>query len=176
VNGHALHLAINHFPIVLSIVGAAAALVAFVTRRRSALLYALTTMIAAGVTAYPAQFTGERAEDAVESRWYVDDAVIHEHEESGERATLILVIGGVVAAVALYLVVRSPREAMPGMAMLTTILVLSVSGAVAAGLTGWRGGAIVSRNARLSGGVEAPRDSARVLPDSGVGHDAHDGH
>ena len=137
MNGHALHLAINHFPIVLSIVAAAAALIAFVTRRRAALLYALTTMIVAGASAYPVLLTGERAEDAVESRWYVNEDVVHAHEESGERATWILVFGAAVAAGALYLVTHTPREAVPGMAMLTVIVVVSVSGAVAAGFTGW---------------------------------------
>jgi hypothetical protein len=165
VNGHSLHLAINHFPIVLAIVGAAAMLAAFVTRRRAVLLYALTTMIAAGASAYPAQWSGERAEDAVESRWYVEKNAIHAHEESAERTTWILVLGGLVAGVSLHRVVRSPREMMPGMTMLTVMLLMSVSGAVAAGFTGWQGGAIVSRNVRL--GQPA---------DTGATHESHDGH
>ena len=166
MNGHWLHLSINHFPIVLSIVGALAALVAFVTRRRAALLYALVTMVAAGLTSYPAQFTGEYAEEAVEHRWYVDESAIHAHEEAGERATWILIAGGVAAAIGMYVVLRAPREATPSALLLTLMLVLSVSGAVAAGYTGWQGGKIVSRNERLGAG-SAPSDSASLHDHSG---------
>lgn len=164
MDGQALHLAINHFPIILAVVGTAAALLAFVTRKRGVLLYALATLTLAGLSSYPAVLSGDEAEEVLEKRWFIDKAQIREHEESADISNILLLITGVVSAVAWYRVLRSPREAAPATWMLALIVVLGLSSSASVAYTSWEGGFILSKNEKLkgpppAGGVPAPASS-----------------
>jgi hypothetical protein len=149
MDGQALHLAINHFPVILAVVGTAAVVLAFLTRRRGVLVYALATLTLAGLSSYPAILTGDEAEEVVESRWFIDKAQIHEHEEAADVANVLLVVTGVVCAACWYRVLRAPREAAPATWMLSVVLVLSLSATASVAYTSWLGGYIVSKNERL---------------------------
>lgn len=96
------HLRINHFPIVMGVLGAGATVLALVWRRRAAWRYALITLILAALTAYPAVFTGSRAEDETRKHWFVERGSWHEHEESAELAMWVMLVTGLVAAYALW--------------------------------------------------------------------------
>lgn len=156
MDAHAWHLMLNHFPVILSMVGAVAAIVAFATRRRGALLYALVTLTMAGVSSYPALRSGHAAEDIIEKRWYVDRDELDEHHESGERTNIILIATGIVSAVALWHTLRTVREAKPGLALLTVVAVLGIASAVSATLTSWEGGFIVLKNPALVNSPNPP--------------------
>src|SRR5262245_33887239 len=109
MDGHAWHLMLNHFPVILSMVGAAAAVVAFLTRRRSVLLYALVTLTLAGLSSYPVLRTGHAAQELLKERWYVDRDELDEHHDSGERTHLILLATGIVSGAALWRTLRTVR-------------------------------------------------------------------
>ena len=111
-----LHILVNHFPIVLSILGAAAAVASFIWRRRSVWLYAVATLTLAGLSAYPVMLTGHEAEESMEKMNYVTRRAIHDHEEAGELATYVMLGTGVVSAIAWWLAVRrdAPRDAPRG--------------------------------------------------------------
>lgn len=64
------HMIINHFPIILGVMGAAAAVLGLLVPRRGVWLYALASLTLAALSAYPAVFTGERAEHVLEEAWY----------------------------------------------------------------------------------------------------------
>ena len=151
MDGQALHLAVNHFPIILALVGAAAALLAFVTRKRGVLLYALATLTLAGLASYPTVLTGDEAEEVLEKRWFIDKAQIKDHEESADISNILLLITGVVSAACWYRVLRSPREAAPATWMLALIEGLGLSSAGSVAYTSWEGGFIVSKNEKLKG-------------------------
>ncbi len=151
MDGQALHLAVNHFPIILALVGTAAALLAFVTRKRGVLLYALATLALAGLASYPTVLTGDEAEEVLEKRWFIEKAQIKEHEESADISNILLIITGVVSAACWYRVLRSPREAAPATWMLALIVVLGVSSSVSVAYTSWEGGFILSKNEKLKG-------------------------
>ena len=93
-----LHLLVNHFPIVLAIVGAAAAVLGLFVQRRAVWLYAAASLTLAGVSVYPVMLTGHRAEEIVEKRWYASRPAIREHEEAAELATWVTLAAGVVSA------------------------------------------------------------------------------
>ena len=151
MDGQALHLAVNHFPIILALVGTAAALLAFLSRRRGVLLYALATLTLAGLASYPVVLTGDQAEEVLEERWFIDKAQIEEHEESADISNILLIVTGVVSAVCWYRVLRSPREAAPATWMLALIVVLGLSSSGSVAYTAWEGGFIVSKNEKLKG-------------------------
>ena len=56
-----LHLLVNHFPVVLSVVGTGSLLLALVTRRRDLWRHATLTLLLAGIAAIPAKRTGHAA-------------------------------------------------------------------------------------------------------------------
>ncbi|MHB0948889.1 MAG: hypothetical protein ACYC3Q_16385 [Gemmatimonadaceae bacterium] len=96
------HLRINHFPIVLGVLGAAATVLALAWRRRAAWRYALITLIVAAITVYPAVFTGTRAEGETRKHWFVERGSWKDHEEAGELAMWIMLATGGLAAYALW--------------------------------------------------------------------------
>ena len=65
-----LHIVVNHFPIILCVVGTVAALLALALQKRALWVYSAASITIAGLTVYPVVFNGERAEDIVERRAY----------------------------------------------------------------------------------------------------------
>jgi uncharacterized membrane protein len=152
---------INHFPVILSLVGATAAVAAFATRRRSVLLYALVTLTLAGLSVYPALRTGHAAAELIKERWYVDRDELDEHHESGERTNIVLIATGVISALALWRTLRTVREAKPGLGLLAVIAVLGIASAVSVAMTSWEGGFIALKNPALVNSVK-PSGTARA--------------
>jgi uncharacterized membrane protein len=173
MDAEAVHLAINHLPVVLSLVGAVAALIAFVSRRRSVLLYALATLTLAGLSSYPALATGHAAAELIEHRWYVDRAQIRLHHETAENANLLMLGTGALAVVAWWLVLRSPREAKPGTPLMAAVLLAGVCSATAMGWTSWQGGYIVSKNGRLVRSSSPAANPAAAPMPPGMDHSRH---
>lgn len=142
------HLMVNHFPIMLGLVAAAAVLAALATRREFFWLYAYVTAILGGVSACFAYFTGDQAGDIARHYWYVNRPEIHDHEDAALWTLLILIAAGLAAIWALYR--RHPR-------VRAIFSVLVLAGAVSAAITGWEGGKIVH---------ESPKLLPRVRPDT----------
>jgi uncharacterized membrane protein len=138
-----LHLRSNHFPIVLGLLGTAALVVALITRRTLWLRYAQITLILAGISAPVAFFTGREAEEHTEHTWYIDRHEVHDHEEAGEKATILLVITGIIAAISVW----KDKKA------LQIVLLLAALGSSAlVTFAGLEGGKVVHENAKLEAG------------------------
>ncbi|HEX2780818.1 MAG TPA: hypothetical protein VHM30_15055 [Gemmatimonadaceae bacterium] len=103
-----LHVMINHFPVILAVVGTFFAIVAFFVRRRGVWQYATATLALAGLAAVPTFFTGEPAEDGLRDAWYISRRAIHTHEEAGDFALWTLLAAGLIAAYAWWRL-RAPR-------------------------------------------------------------------
>jgi len=138
-----LHLAVNHFPVTLGVVGALAALAAAATRRERVWRFATTTMILAALAAPAAYGTGLLAEGIVEEAPYADEAAIEEHEEIALVALLALLAAG---GAAVFARVR-PR----GRARLL-FLATSLAAAAVTGYTAFQGGEIVHESPALRTG------------------------
>lgn len=175
------HLLVNHFSVILTYVGLAAALLAMVVRRRRALwLYAVATLTLAGLAAYPAVFTGTRAVTVMEKQWYVEEAVVDEHEVAGERAQWILLAMGALAAYSWWRMTRSRGESgspssagdalardLP-IALRTGVVVAALMGAGAVAYAAYEGGFIVHKATKLAApsGAELPAAALPVRADS----------
>jgi uncharacterized membrane protein len=106
-----VHLLVNHFPVVLSLLGLAAVALAVLTRKRTVWLYALATLALAAISAPVATKTGDEGEDAAEHLAGVSRRAIHEHEEAAELATYIMLATGLAAAYGWWRLSRAGAEA-----------------------------------------------------------------
>lgn len=139
-----LHLMVNHFPVVLGVVGAGGAVLALLTKRDVVATYAAVTLVLAGLSAPMALLTGDQAEDEAEKVWFVTEDAIHEHEERAELAMWLSIATGVLAAVSL--VRPNPRWRLGA-----SLLALIAAGAM--GAAAFEGGKIVHDNPRLEKSV-----------------------
>lgn len=161
MDGTHLHLLINHLPVIGSALAAMLLVVAVAlpALRRGLLVGGVMIVVASGVGAAIALNTGETAEEAVEGLPGVTEALIHEHEERAELAT---VLAGITAVAGLGVFFLAGRRADPpawapaalGAAALVTF------GAMA--WTGYAGGQIRHTEIRGEGAlVSAPAEGPR---------------
>src|SRR5947208_4318848 len=107
------HTIVNHFPIILSVVGCAVLLLALVTRRRGAWLYALATLTLAGLAAYPTFFSGDQAARALRNTWYIERTMVREHDAAAGYALWTLLIAGAMSAYAWWRMLRINGDLLP---------------------------------------------------------------
>ena len=162
-----LHLLVNHFPIVLAVVGAIAAIVALFSGHRSTWAFALGALFLAGVTVYPAAFTGEQAEHVMEKAWFIDKARLEAHEDAAQLALWSTLASGLLAALAMW---RERTAYTGGRTVLAAPTwlraVIAISGLVSAALLGrtaWAAGYLVHKADKLT---TAPTTTAPTPHDS----------
>lgn len=144
-----LHTLINHFPIILIVMAATAAVVALFSGRRSIWLYALATLTLAGLSSFPAFFSGDKASDVMRNKWYVVPEMIHEHEEAAEVALWILLIAGVIGAYAWWRQVRRDRDTLLPRWLRLIVVVAALAGAGTVAFAAYDGGKIVHESPKL---------------------------
>ena len=102
-----LHILINHFPVILTIVGTAALLLAMIVRTRGGWLYATATLALAGVAVIPTFLTGDPAAEQLHDTWWVTREAIEAHGDAADFALWGLSIMGLIAAYAWWRAWRS---------------------------------------------------------------------
>jgi uncharacterized membrane protein len=157
---------VNHFPVILAVVGTFAIVLAMLRGRRASWLYGTISLALAALTVIPTYFSGEPAEKALHRPWYIARGVIHTHEDAAKISAILVVLAGLVAVIAWRRLVRYPREVkMPG-ALRTALLLTSVAASVSIGYASWLGGRIMHDAPALQGpapaGYVAPGTSAPV--------------
>jgi uncharacterized membrane protein len=161
-----VHLALNHLPMGLALVGVP--LLGIALWRRSSELKAVGSLllILAAVAAVPTFLSGEPAEEIVEHLPGVSKDVIHGHEESGEIA---LIWSGVLGALVLgAMCFERFKRPLPSSVWWGLVLM----GAVCLGIfvrTAHLGGLIRHEEIRGATGMEFPADSGGLrarIPDS----------
>lgn len=138
-NGAQIHLLVNHLPVIGFVISVLALATASLMNSIDVRRFVLGLTLITGLSSLPALWSGESAEEMIEHLPGVDEALIHEHEEAAELATLLAVITSAAAAGALILQVRNPnslRKTLPG------VFVLSLVALVAMGNTAHEGGKI----------------------------------
>lgn len=102
MNAAHLHLLVNHLPILGILFGLFVLIAGLLLNQTLIRRVALVGLIVAGVSALPANKTGEEAEEIVEHLEGVSHDLIHEHEEKAEA--FLLVAGGLalLSAVGLW--------------------------------------------------------------------------
>lgn len=170
LNGYALdwphiHILMNHFPVILAVMGALAALLGMVRGRRGIWMYASATLTLAALTTIPTYFTGEPAADALNHPWYIARTSINTHQDAALIAALLTGLAGLVAVFAWRRLVRYPREVtLPG-GLRAAVVITAVAAAAMMGYASWLGGQIVHDAPGLKGPAPAPAPApAQSLP------------
>lgn len=140
MNAAHVHLLFNHLPIVGGIIGTLILIAGFLLKNNSVVKQtALGVFIFSAITALPAFFSGEGAEEVVESIAGISHNTIETHEDIG-KLFLILIIGlGVLSAVTLFATLRKHQASR---LLYIVVLVVGLAGCVVAQRVGTSGGEI----------------------------------
>jgi uncharacterized membrane protein len=149
-----VHILINHFPVVLSVVAFVAALGAVIMHRRALWLTAMGMLTVAALVVYPVHFTGDQADHALRDPWYIKSGVIHAHDDAAGIATYIILLAGVIAAYGWWRALKRRDEIIP-VWIRAAVLVGSLAGFGSVAYAAYLGGKII-HDAPILGLPEAP--------------------
>ncbi len=151
-----LHLLINHFPIVGTIIGTFIMLFALVKKEKNLQRAVLVLWVVLAALSPLVMNTGEEAEHKVEEMAGISDDSIHEHEEAAEYAYWLMIGLGVISLAALAL------HKMGSDILLATKIsfVISLFAATAMVRTGYLGGLIRH--------IEVPITSSTIQADAAI--------
>src|SRR5215471_17584871 len=144
-----IHTLVNHFPIVLTVVGTAVLVLALITKRPGLWIYALATLTLAGLAIYPTYFTGDEAADAQRQTWYIVRSMVREHDESAGWALGTVLPMGAAAAYAWWRMLRREVTGLPPRWLRVVVAVLAVLGLAIVIRTAYLGGKIVHESPKL---------------------------
>jgi uncharacterized membrane protein len=166
-----IHLMVNHFPIILTMAGTVAAVIALATRRRVVWLYAVATLTIAALTVYPVHLTGDLAAHVMKHKWYVVKDAVEAHDDFSGITMWVMLVTGALSAFAWWRLVRQGGdEPAPGWLRLL-IVVGALAGTGTGAYTAYLGGEIVYGSPRLltaptaspAGSVGATQPSAGAV-------------
>ena len=103
MNDAHLHMVVNHFPIIGTILGLGILITGLILKNNSVKSTAYVLFVVAAIFALFSMGTGEGAEELVEDMPSIGKEIIHEHEEMAEKLALVLYALGVVSLAGLYL-------------------------------------------------------------------------
>lgn len=139
MNDAHLHLLVNHFPIIGTILGLGILITGMLLKNKSVKNTAYILFIVAAIFAAFSMGTGEGAEELVEDLPSIGKQIIHEHEEIAEKFAIIMYLNGFLGLLTLYTSIKNHKLA-------TTFsyitLVLAIIAAVFAKSVGTSGGEI----------------------------------
>ena len=133
-----LHLLINHFPIIGSIIGLGLLLVSFFGKNKDLRRASYITFVGIALITIPAFISGFGAQQMINGPG-VSDALIRRHESSALLSMWFMVITGAVALVGLW---QAQRTGQPPRGNVAAVLIFSVLAVVLLGRTGNTGGDI----------------------------------
>lgn len=111
MNDAHLHMVVNHFPIIGTILGLGILITGMVLKNKSVQNTAYVLFIVAAIFAAFSMGTGEGAEELVEDMPSVGKEIIHEHEEMAEKLALVLYALGVISLAGLFLDYKNHSKA-----------------------------------------------------------------
>jgi hypothetical protein len=149
-----LHLMLNHVPVVGAAVVLLFMVVGLLRKSRDLTITAMILGVLVAASAPIVKETGEGAEHQVEKSAWFNDSLLEEHEERADKATIVLILSGVIGAVGVFLS-RGGRPEKPVISYAFTAFLAAATGLMA--WTALAGGAI--RHDELRPGVVLPANS-----------------
>ncbi|MBK7786357.1 MAG: hypothetical protein KA180_02705 [Gemmatimonadales bacterium] len=166
-----LHLMFNHLPVLGTPLVLALLLWGLFRRSRDVQRTALGAAVIVAALSYPVFLTGEPAEERVEDAAWMQERMVHEHEERAEAALIAIMITGAVALVTLWQS-RGDRPVTIGLTGLTAAGLLA-----SAGLFGWAAlaGGVIRHDEIRAGTALAPPAAEQPADGPGAGGGDDDG-
>lgn len=138
-----LHTLVNHFPIVLTVVGALTIFLGLLIPRRGIWLYGLASLTLAGLLIYPAWLSGDKAGDMLHDAWYIQPGAIHRHSQAADITVWIVIVAGVLSLIAWLTVARMNEAVSPARWLRAVLGIVALVALCAVAYTGYLGGKIV---------------------------------
>jgi len=153
MNAAQIHLALNHAPLFLSILGGGILILGMIKKNESFKNLSLYFLVVAAIFTAPVFLTGEGTEELVEHLPAVNKTAIERHEDMAKISLIVIIITGAIALTGLILRKKS------GFAKIAFIaaLVLSLASFGTMAQTAHLGGLI--RHSELQNGVAAVNGS-----------------
>lgn len=139
MNDAHLHMVVNHFPIVGTIVAIGILIAGLLNKNQSIINTAYVLFIIGAVFGILSMNTGEGAEELVEDMPGIGWKIIHEHEELAEKMALLLDVLGILSLVGFYFQYKNnPKQKLVSY----LLLVLSIASLFVIQKVGTSGGEI----------------------------------
>lgn len=158
MNAAQIHLALTHLPVVTALLAAVTLAVGALWRHAATRHFGLALLVVAGLTAIPTQMSGEGAEEVVEDRPGVSEAMIDRHEDAAGVALALTVLGGAIAAGTLIAGRLGRQRATQ--ALFAAALAMSLADTAALAWVAHLGGEIRHEEIRAGGAAAAGGESA----------------
>ena len=154
MDGTHVHLLLNHFPIIGTLIGTLLLIYSFLKKEIKIQQISLAIIFVMAALAIPVFLTGETAEEAVENLPGVMKSVIHEHEEASEVAFWVMMATGLLALISIGMQMLETGFAKT-LIIITLILSIVSSGLMAR--AGYLGGQI--RHTEITGNQTAVQNT-----------------
>ncbi len=126
MNDAHLHMVVNHFPIIGTILGLGVLIAGMVLKKISVKNTAYYLFVVAAVFAAFSIATGEGAEELVEDMPSVGKQIIHEHEEMAENFAVVMYVLGFCSLLGIYFDYKNHVKAKLVAAVTLIIAIVSV--------------------------------------------------
>ena len=103
MNSAQIHLALNHMPLLLSLLGGILLIIGMIKKNASFKSLSLYLLVAAALFTAPVYLTGEGTEEMVEHLTGVNESAIEKHEDMAKITMVIIAITGVISLIGLFL-------------------------------------------------------------------------
>ncbi len=159
MNDAHLHLLVNHFPIVGTILGLGVLMAGMISKKDAVKNTANYLFIVGALFALASIATGDGAAELVEDMPNVGHKIIHEHEEMAENFAVVMYILGLCSLLGIYFNHKNHVKAK----LVTSItLIIAVVAVVFSTLVGTSGGEIRHTEIRTDS-LSAPIDSINPI-------------
>jgi uncharacterized membrane protein len=103
MNAAQIHLALNHAPLFLSIIGGGILISGMIKKNESYKSLSLYLLVAAALLTIPVFLTGEGTEELVENLPGVNETAIEKHEDMAKISLIIIIITGAVGLLGIFI-------------------------------------------------------------------------
>ncbi|WP_281298924.1 DUF2231 domain-containing protein [Flavobacterium limnophilum] len=139
MNDAHLHMVVNHFPIIGTILGLGVLMAGLITKKNSVKNTAYVLFVIGALFALASMATGDGAEELVEDLPSVGKQIIHKHEEMAENFAVVMYILGFCSLLGIYFDYKNHVKAKLVAAITLIIAIVAV---VFASFVGTSGGEI----------------------------------
>ncbi len=157
MNDAHLHLVVNHFPIIGTILALGVLIAGFFLKNSSVKNTAYGLFIVSAIFAALSMSTGEGAEEIVEDMPNIGRRIIHVHEEIAEKLTIVLYLLGGISVLGLVLNLKNHAKAK---FISIVVLIVAIGAIYLAQLVGTTGGEIRHTEIRTDS------NNTKIIPES----------
>src|SRR6185503_10296592 len=137
-----LHLVLNHFPVILTLVGTTACVIGAARKSPQAWTYGVITLAIGAACSIPTWVTGYQAHYILENELRVPEGVVEPHELSAEATMWTMFPMGVLAAFAWWRHREEPQRGPSATWVRPAVLITAILGSIMLGVTAFLGGQI----------------------------------